>query len=192
MCESRATLISVGASGEEHPFGISYLPIHPFQTSHPEGAEAILVYFCTEGSVSIEVMRLCRYRRWAWITLGSVMNRRLIPCFPIFMLRWGCFWGRWWYSLEFSCRFSQTSLSLLENNFISKRNAVFISSSSFAPFLGSCPCGGWEGEFLGPTWNKVKFSLVGSSGSLREKPHTNNTALVYFIQRLSHHLKRTE
>lgn len=84
--------------------------------------------------------------------------------------------------LEFSCRFSQTCLSLLEKNFISKINALFTSSSSFAPFLDSCPCRGWEGEFLGLAWNKVRVFLVGGSGSCRleREPHTNNTALVYF------------
>lgn len=166
MCESRATLIWV-SSLWWRAFFWELMPSYPslpvLSSWRSRGTPDVLLHI--GRSVSKKVMRPCRYQRGAWITLSGVMNKRLIPCFSIFMLSWGFFWGKWWCLLEFNCRFSQTSLSLLANNFISKRNAVFISSSSFAPFLDSCPFRGWEGKFLGAEWNKVKFFLVGGSGS---------------------------
>lgn len=68
--------------------------------------------------------------------------RRLISSFSGFVL--GVFWDGGVCLFGLDCRFSQTSLSLLAKNVISKRNVIFISSLSFAPLVDYFPYKGWE------------------------------------------------
>lgn len=99
--------------------------------------------------------------------------RRLISSFSGFVL--GVFWDGGVCLFGLDCRFSQTSLSLLAKNVISKRNVIFISSLSFAPLVDYFPYKGWERkrEFLGLTQNKGKFFLLYGCGNCSYERETS-------------------